>query len=70
MKKRKRAHVNFGFWRGPQLKDPHGLLEGDGERMRHVKIASSQDVRIKEFQQFVEAAAQLTNSAAIPTKRG
>lgn len=32
------AHVNVGFYRGAQLADPAGLLEGSGKMMRHVKI--------------------------------
>jgi hypothetical protein len=33
-----RAHVNIGFFRGAELADPHGLLEGTGKYMRHVKL--------------------------------
>jgi hypothetical protein len=33
-----RAHVDVGFFRGAELYDPKGLLEGTGKRMRHVKI--------------------------------
>jgi len=33
-----RAHVNVGFFRGAELEDPAGLLEGTGKRMRHVKV--------------------------------
>ena len=32
------AHVNVGFFRGAELADPHGLLEGTGKLMRHVKL--------------------------------
>ena len=32
------AHVNVGFYRGSELEDPSGLLEGSGKLMRHVKI--------------------------------
>ena len=38
------AAVNFGFWRGADLRDPDGALEGTGDRMRHVKIRSAEDV--------------------------
>lgn len=31
-------HANVGFFHGASLKDPHGLLEGTGKRMRHVKL--------------------------------
>jgi hypothetical protein len=33
-----RAHVNVGFFQGAGLRDPAGLLVGDGKRMRHVKV--------------------------------
>ena len=32
------AHVNVGFFRGAELNDPAGLLEGTGKYMRHVKL--------------------------------
>lgn len=32
------AHVNVGFYYGASLPDPAGLLQGDGKRMRHVKL--------------------------------
>jgi len=33
-----RAHVGVGFYRGAELPDPTGLLEGTGKSMRHVKL--------------------------------
>ena len=33
-----KRHVNVGFFRGAELADPGGLLEGSGKRMRHVKL--------------------------------
>jgi len=33
-----KAHANVGFFLGAELKDPAGLLEGTGKRMRHVKV--------------------------------
>jgi hypothetical protein len=33
-----KAHVNVGFFRGAELPDPNGLLEGTGKFMRHVKL--------------------------------
>ncbi len=38
------AHVNVGFFRGAELPDPAGLLEGSGRLMRHVKIRPGQPV--------------------------
>ena len=31
-------HVNVGFFRGAEIADPEGLLEGTGKFMRHVKL--------------------------------
>ncbi len=39
-----RAHVNVGFFRGAELPDPKGLLEGSGKYMRHVKLRPRADV--------------------------
>lgn len=33
-----KAHVNVGFFRGAEIADPAGLLDGTGKFMRHVKI--------------------------------
>ena len=33
-----KAHVNVGFFRGAEITDPKGLLEGPGKFMRHVKL--------------------------------
>src|SRR6516162_9107176 len=34
-----KAHMNVGFFRGAEIADPHGLLEGTGKFMRHVKLS-------------------------------
>lgn len=33
-----KSHVNVGFFRGAEISDPTGLLEGTGKLMRHVKV--------------------------------
>lgn len=38
------AHVNVGFFRGAELADPNGLLEGNGRFMRHVKLRPGHQV--------------------------
>lgn len=37
------AHVNVGFFRGAELADPDGLLDGTGKLMRHVKVRREDD---------------------------
>ena len=39
-----KAHVNVGFFRGAELSDPKGLLEGTGKFMRHVKLRPDREV--------------------------
>jgi hypothetical protein len=39
------AHVNLGFYHGTSLKDPTGLLEGTGKRLRHVKIHDAGEIK-------------------------
>ncbi len=31
-------YVQFGFFRGSALKDPQGLLEGEAQYVRHIKV--------------------------------
>ncbi len=61
-------HVDFGFWRGAELDDPHGLLEGGGVTMRHVQLRSVGDVRRKDFQDFIRQAVKLNQKFGDPTK--
>jgi hypothetical protein len=50
------AHVNVGFFRGAQLPDPRGLLEGTGKLMRHVKLRPQSDIDATALMTLVEAA--------------
>ncbi len=49
-------YVNLGFYHGVALKDPAGLLEGAGKRLRHIKIKSVADVAKKEIRTLLKAA--------------
>jgi hypothetical protein len=50
------AHVNVGFFLGSALRDPAGLLEGTGKRMRHVKLKPGVAVDSKALNALVEGA--------------
>ena len=50
------AHVNVGFFRGAELADPDGLLEGTGKFMRHVKLSPERDVDAKALTTLIETA--------------
>ena len=60
--------VNFGFWRGADLKDPKGLLQGGGDKMRHVKLTSIEDIDAAAFSDFIAQAVQLNQAKGDPTK--
>jgi hypothetical protein len=60
--------VNLGFWRGVDIKDPHGLLQGSGEKMRHIKLTSVNDIDQKVFTDFISQAVQLNLNKGDPTK--
>jgi len=50
------AHVNVGFFRGSEIADPKGLLEGTGKVMRHVKLRPGQDIDTKALITLIERA--------------
>ena len=60
--------VNFGFWRGADLADADGRLEGTGDRMRHVKIRGPGDVDMARFTAWVKEAVTLNAEKGDPTK--
>ncbi|GJL79189.1 MAG: hypothetical protein NPINA01_21780 [Nitrospinaceae bacterium] len=51
-----KAHVNVGFFRGAELADPNGLLEGTGKFMRHVKVRPEGDVDTMALTKLIETA--------------
>jgi hypothetical protein len=51
-----RAHVNVGFFRGAQIADPKGLLEGTGKFMRHVKLSPERDVDATALTKLIKTA--------------
>ena len=51
-----KAHVNVGFFCGALLADPAGLLEGNGKRMRHVKLTPDNEPNAAALGELVDAA--------------
>lgn len=54
--------MNFGFPNGAQIESE--LLEGTGKGMRHIKIASVDEIQPRKFAALLKAAAKLTESSA------
>ena len=51
-----KSHVNVGFFRGAELADPQGLLEGSGKFMRHVKLKPGCDVDAVALKRLIDTA--------------
>lgn len=51
-----KAHANVGFFYGAMLADPAKLLEGEGKRMRHVKLRPGKELNIEALADLIEAA--------------
>jgi len=49
-------HVNVGFFRGAEIADPYGLLEGTGKVMRHVKLGPERTVDARALTKLIETA--------------
>ena len=65
-------HVTLTFWRGATLADradADGLLEGDGDRMRHARFRTVDDVRDDPIGTLVRRAVELNAELGDPTKR-
>ena len=51
-----KAHVNVGFFRGAEICDPKGILEGNGKFMRHVKLRPEHEVEAQALKKLIETA--------------
>jgi hypothetical protein len=50
------GHVNVGFFRGAEMSDPDGLLEGTGKLMRHVKLRPERKIDAEALTALIENA--------------
>lgn len=51
-----KAHVNVGFFRGAEIADPKGILEGTGKFMRHVKLRPEMTTDAASVSRLIEMA--------------
>jgi hypothetical protein len=49
-------HTQFGFFAGSALRDPRGLLEGNGQWVRHVKLRVQSDIDERRFAALLRQA--------------
>lgn len=64
-----RAHVNVGFFHGASLPDPGGLLEGEGRRMRHVKLRPGEAADAAALEALIDAAYRDIKARVAGTSR-
>jgi hypothetical protein len=50
------SHVNVGFFQGASLPDPAHLLQGEGKRMRHIKLRPETATSAAAISKLIEAA--------------
>ncbi|HLE88833.1 MAG TPA: DUF1801 domain-containing protein [Candidatus Limnocylindria bacterium] len=60
-------HVSIGFWRGTEMEDPGKVLEGDGDRMRHIKVKSVDAIPADALRDLVRQAVKLNTAKGNPT---
>jgi len=61
-------HVNLGFNDGATLADPKGILQGHGNRIRHISIKSESDLARPEIRAYIRRAKK--NALAEARKLG
>lgn len=60
-----KKHVTFGFSRGSAIKDPKGLLEGEGRNLRHMKIADVAQTRDPNLKKLLLQARSLNDKTPV-----
>jgi hypothetical protein len=51
------GYVQFGFFNGSSLKDPRGLLEGEGKFVRHTKVRDASEIDERAFAALLKQAS-------------
>ncbi|MEX0761770.1 MAG: DUF1801 domain-containing protein [Dehalococcoidia bacterium] len=46
-------YVHLGFYNGASLSDPHGLIDGTGKRMRHIKVHNLDEDLVEKLRAYV-----------------
>jgi hypothetical protein len=60
--------VNIGFWRGVQLDDPDAILEGEGDRMKHLTLHDGDTIPSDALAGFVRQAVELNHELGSPAR--
>jgi hypothetical protein len=57
-------HVNLGFNNGATLADPLDILEGAGNRIRHISIKTFEDIGRPELRDYIRRAKRVAEEDA------
>src|SRR6476661_6345923 len=57
-------HVNLGFNFGASLPDPLGILEGKGNRIRHISISDFEALKRPEIRSYIQTALRVERGDA------
>jgi hypothetical protein len=57
-------HVNLGLNDGATLNDPKGILEGAGNRIRHITVKTPEDIKRPEIRAYIRRARKKALSDA------
>ena len=57
-----KAHVNLHFYKGKEIPDPQGILQGSGKVLRHIQYRKVEDIDDDILAQYVRAAYALNAS--------
>ena len=63
-------YVTLFFARGVELPDPHGVLEGGGKGVRHVKLRPISRLELREVGALIDAAIAIATPALPSTGEG
>jgi hypothetical protein len=66
-----KSYTNVNFWRGAELAergDPEELLLGEGSQMRHVRVATVEQIQAESLRSLVMAAVDLNRTFGDPTR--
>ena len=53
-------HVNFGFNRGAEIKDPELKLEGSGKLIRHYKVHDLDNIPVAQLSALLDKAVKIS----------
>lgn len=57
-----KAHANLHFYKGLELDDPDGVLQGSGGKLRHIRFRTAADLDSDRIRRYVLAAYALNES--------